>query len=97
MKNLKEHIADVAEEIVALLYAKNDAYGNSASEPLRIFSKVDNVEQINVRIDDKLSRLARGAIYGHEDTEQDLIGYLILKKAVLRHNTNMAKSDHDAN
>lgn len=40
------------------------------------------VEQINVRIDDKLSRLARGNEYPGDDTELDLIGYLILKRVV---------------
>lgn len=39
-----------------MLLAKNAAYGNSALEPVRIFSKADPTEQIRVRIDDKLSR-----------------------------------------
>lgn len=47
-------------EIAELLVAKNRAYGNSALEPIRIFARSDPVEQIRVRIDDKLSRLARG-------------------------------------
>ena len=42
-----------------LLLAKNDAYGNSALDPVRIFSRADPIEQLNVRLDDKLSRLAR--------------------------------------
>jgi len=66
-------------KITAMLLQKNRAYGNSAFDPLRIFSKADPVEQINVRIDDKLSRIARGADDG-EDTELDLIGYLVLKR-----------------
>lgn len=72
-------IAEVCDEIKAMLLAKNAAYGNSALEPLRLFSKTAADEQLNVRIDDKLSRLARGSAAG-EDVEQDLIGYLILKK-----------------
>ena len=53
------------------------AYGDSAFDPVRIFSQADPVEQIRVRIDDKLSRLGRGKAAG-EDVEQDLLGYLVL-------------------
>lgn len=65
------------DAIAEMLIAKNAAYGNSALDPVRIFSKADPAEQIRVRIDDKLSRLARGSAAG-EDTVRDLIGYLIL-------------------
>ncbi len=81
-------IREVCDEIKAFLLEKNRAYGNSAAEPVRIFSKVDALEQINVRIDDKLSRLARGKEYQGDDTELDLVGYLILKRAVKRRQTN---------
>ena len=60
------------------LQEKNESYGNSAYDPVRFFSKCDPIEQINVRIDDKLSRMAHGNSYG-EDVEKDLLGYLILK------------------
>ncbi len=63
-----------------ILLAKNRAYGNSALEPLRIFSRAEALEQINVRIDDKLSRISRGSEFGDEDTELDLIGYLVLRR-----------------
>lgn len=66
------------EQIKTLLIEKNRAYGNSALDPVRIFSRVDAAEQIRVRIDDKLSRLQRGSAYGNEDTVLDLIGYLVL-------------------
>ena len=65
------------EAIAEMLISKNQAYGNSALEPARIFSKASAIEQINVRIDDKLSRMMRGSSAG-EDTVKDLIGYLIL-------------------
>jgi len=64
-------------KVERLLLAKNAAYGNSALQPLRIFSKADPVEQIRVRLDDKLSRMARGQAAG-EDVTLDLIGYLVL-------------------
>ena len=77
-----ERISTVCDEVKALLIAKNRAYGDSAINPVRIFSRADAAEQINVRIDDKLSRIARGTETDKvaEDTELDLIGYLILKR-----------------
>lgn len=69
--------------IRSVLVRKNEAYGNSALEPVRIFSQSDAVEQLKVRIDDKLSRLMRGADAG-EDTEFDLLGYLILLRIARR-------------
>ena len=65
------------EEIGTMLLSKNASYGNAALEPLRIFSKANSMEQLKVRIDDKLSRLQRGSEIG-EDTVKDLTGYLIL-------------------
>lgn len=70
-------IRESCREIEEMLLAKNAAYGNSALDPVRIFSKADPAEQIRVRIDDKLSRLARGHA-GGEDVERDITGYLIL-------------------
>lgn len=63
--------------IAELLIEKNTAYGNSALEPVRVFSKSSPTEQILVRLDDKLSRLARGSAAG-EDVVLDLMGYLVL-------------------
>ncbi len=74
---VSDAISSECDAIKAMLLAKNAAYGNSAIEPVRIFSRADAAEQIRVRIDDKLSRLARGAAAG-EDVELDLIGYLVL-------------------
>lgn len=76
-------IKTVCNELCDLLLAKNEAYGDSAISPVRIFAKSDNIEQINVRIDDKLSRILRGSSCG-EDAEWDLMGYLILKRVALR-------------
>jgi len=85
---MEKAIQEVCEEIKTFLLEKNRAYGNSAADPVRIFSKVDPLEQINVRIDDKLSRMARGNEYPGDDTELDLVGYLILKRAIKRRLTN---------
>ena len=67
-------------QICDVLLAKNAAYGDSALQPLRIFSRANDTEQLNVRLDDKLSRIARGDGSGDEDAEFDIIGYLILKR-----------------
>lgn len=78
-----ECIAEECEALKTLLLQKNAAYGDSAIRPLRIFSKADSEEQIRVRLDDKLSRLARGSAAG-EDVELDLLGYLILLRVARR-------------
>lgn len=80
-------IEAICAEVCAMLKEKNASYGDSARVPVRIFSTVDNIEQLNVRIDDKLSRIARGrgTLKDTEDTELDLIGYLILKRALVKH------------
>lgn len=79
-------IGEVCEEIKSMLIEKNTAYGNSAIDPVRIFSKASAEEQINVRMDDKLSRIMRGKDTDKvpEKTEEDLIGYLILKEVARR-------------
>ena len=68
-----EKLASIRE----LLLRKNVGYGNSALEPLRVFSEASPLEGIKVRIDDKLSRIKKGTKDG-EDTKRDLIGYLVL-------------------
>jgi hypothetical protein len=63
-----------------MLQEKNVAYGDSALDPVRIFSKSSAVEQLLVRIDDKLSRFARGTSFPGDNDIDDLIGYLVLLK-----------------
>lgn len=77
MSNTEDLIREECQGLQSLLLEKNRAYGNSATDPVRIFSKADPEEQIRVRLDDKLSRLVRGQAAG-EDVEQDLLGYLVL-------------------
>jgi hypothetical protein len=74
------------DEIKALLIEKNAKYGDSAAHPVRIFSKASPVEQLLVRIDDKLSRIVKGAglLATDEDVVRDLVGYLALLAALLR-------------
>jgi hypothetical protein len=73
-------IANICDNIKTMLIEKNKSYGDSALDPIRIFSKGSSDEQIKIRIDDKLSRISRGSeFYGDNDLD-DLIGYLILLK-----------------
>lgn len=73
-------IIAACDRIKALLLEKNRKYGNSALEPIRVFSKADPVEQLLVRIDDKLSRVRNRQFDDDEDVVLDLIGYLVLLK-----------------
>lgn len=77
-------------DLARMLIQKNRAYGNSALEPVRIFSQAPADEQLNVRLDDKLSRKARGLAAG-EDVEGDMAGYLVLKKVHRRLNEGRAE------
>lgn len=71
-------IQETCDSIKDLLLEKNRKYGNSALEPVRVFSTCDAQEQIKVRLDDKLSRLRSNQMDEDEDVIIDLIGYLVL-------------------
>jgi hypothetical protein len=73
-------IVQEIDDIEKMLLQKNRKYGNSALKPLRIFSKASSEEQINVRIDDKISRVMQAESDEDEDVDRDLIGYLILRR-----------------
>ena len=67
------------KKLEELLLSKNAKYGNSALEPLNVFSEAGAVAGIKMRIDDKLKRIKNaGLVDATEDTLQDLAGYLIL-------------------
>lgn len=74
---LAEKLDEVLSNTRELLIAKNKAYGNSALDPVRIFSTSSPREQILVRLDDKASRLMRGSDAG-EDVVADMLGYIAL-------------------
>lgn len=82
-------IAEECDAVKDLLLRKNREYGNSALEPKRIFSSGKAEDLIRTRIDDKLSRIAtinQGDVKMEieEDTEQDLLGYLIFLRVAKR-------------
>ena len=73
-------ISKICDEIKNMLLDKNIKYGDSALNPLRIMSQSDSVDQIKVRIDDKLNRISQGNVDDDEDVINDLIGYFVLLK-----------------
>ena len=80
MNDFKEKVYEITNGLAEMLISKNIKYGNSALEPKRIFSNASPVEQILVRIDDKLSRMSNQDGTDDEDVIEDLLGYLVLLK-----------------
>ena len=77
--NTESKIKSKCKSLEKLLLSKNEAYGNSALEPLNVFSEANAVAGIKMRIDDKLKRIKNaGLVDATEDTLKDLAGYLIL-------------------
>lgn len=84
----RQDIIEICDQIKQLLLDKTSDYGSSFSDPLKVFSSVDAEERVRSRIDDKLKRLqqiqAKREMNFQEDTLDDLIGYLILLKVLLK-------------
>jgi len=79
--NFHQEVYQVLSEITEMLVDKNQKYGNSAIEPLGIFSDLSPEEGLKVRIDDKLKRIKNGSLdRDDEDVVNDLIGYLVILK-----------------
>ncbi len=76
-------IWSACHEIAQLLIEKNISYGNSAIDPVRIFATSDNVEQLKVRIDDKINRVKNNQGFAGDNDIDDLIGYLMLLKIAI--------------
>jgi hypothetical protein len=79
-------IWDVCHEIAQLLIEKNISYGDSALSPIRIFAQSESIEQLKVRVDDKLNRVKNNQGYAGDNDIDDLIGYLILLKIAVDKN-----------
>jgi len=81
MNDFSHQVSTYLLEIRELLISKNIKYGNSALEPLGVFSQLSAKEGLLVRIDDKLKRIKNGSLEkDDEDVINDLIGYLVLLK-----------------
>ena len=84
LSDTQKKISEICDEVKNILLEKNRKYGDSALNPKRVFSNASPIEQINVRIDDKISRIMSAQDDDTEDAELDLIGYLILKRVAKR-------------
>lgn len=83
--NFREEVSSVLDEIRDMLVYKNEKYGNSAFEPLGVFSQLSPKEGLLIRIDDKLKRIKNGSLdKDDEDVVNDLIGYLVLLKILAK-------------
>jgi hypothetical protein len=83
--NFKEEVSSILDDIRDMLVSKNEKYGNSALEPIGVFSKLSPEEGLLIRIDDKLKRIKNGSLHkDDEDVVNDLIGYLVLLKILAK-------------
>lgn len=65
-------------QLVDHVIEKNRKYGNSALNPIRVLSTLSTVEQLYIRLDDKLNRLMNRQDDEDEDIPFDIAGYFIL-------------------
>lgn len=77
MSDTQAKIHQLFTNLDIFLTEKNRRYGDSAINPIKIFSKVEPENSICIRIDDKLSRIANSTEFRKNDLT-DLIGYLAL-------------------
>ena len=80
LSGTQQKIIKVCDEVKNMLLEKNRKYGDAALNPIRIFATSDTIEQLKVRIDDKLNTFKNMQKDDTEDVVNDLIGYLILLK-----------------
>lgn len=78
MNDSAKDISDACDALKTLLLEKNASYGDSATNPLAVFSKATAEERLGVHIDDKLTRVVRGHEYPGDDTVTDLAGFFVL-------------------
>ena len=97
MKDTQVEIAQMCDSIKNMLLDKNMKYGDSALSPARILSNSSPIEQILVRIDDKLNRIQQGKndVTEDEDVISDLIGYFILLKIAIKRQDNTPFTPED--
>lgn len=70
-------IAEVFNSVHDLLQYKNNKYGNSATEPIGVFSKATADTGLLQRLDDKIARIKNSPDLRKNDVA-DVIGYLVL-------------------
>ena len=90
----KKDIKRVCDNTKNLLIKKNEAYGDSALNPLGIFGNGDAVVSLGARMDDKLMRLkSLGINKDSVDTLYDLHGYITLLIIAIERKENIDSMD----
>lgn len=77
LTDTQKKIEELFDNFKEFLKEKNRRYGNSAIQPIQIFSKTPAESQILNRIDDKISRIKNSPELKKNDIS-DLFGYLAL-------------------
>jgi hypothetical protein len=79
VEKTQKRINEVCNAMRDLLLEKNKRYGNSALEPLNIFSLQNSTNSIMIRIDDKLNRVKNRKTDKPKSNDVcDVIGYCFL-------------------
>jgi hypothetical protein len=87
--NTRKKLIKKCNDLKDLLLDKNDAYGDSALNPVGIFSRLKATEAIKIRLDDKLKRIANVGVNDEtEDTLMDCAGYMILLMIAIDNESN---------
>ena len=72
-----EQITEAVNSLRDMVLEKNKRYGDSALNPIRVFSKLSAEESLKTRLDDKISRIKNSDELRKNDCA-DAIGYLVL-------------------
>ena len=78
MNETQEKINIICSNLAKFLIEKNKRYGDSALNPLNIFSKLSAEDGICVRLDDKLKRIQNNSKDVRKNDIIDIAGYLLL-------------------
>jgi hypothetical protein len=74
----------------SFILEKDRKYGSRYLHPLAVFSDISPIDRLNARLDEKLGRLIAGN--KDEDTFDDLLGLLIHRSILKRHEEDPRKN-----
>ena len=77
IQDYDKKIKELTDNFSHFLFEKNKKYGDSALEPIKVFSKSDTDNSILIRMDDKINRIKNSDEIAKNDI-CDLFGYLSL-------------------
>ena len=75
---------DLTHEVFATMSDKRIKYGDSMQYPMRSFSKLSVIEQLNLKIDDKLCIVYNSKRPVNDQVYLDIICYILLCKTMLQ-------------